>query len=663
MCNLGETLGFGPKNVPDSRIGSLRWFHLLSLRFCLAGLVLGGLCWARADILIATNSTWRYFKGTVEASDPTNAWREIAFDDSAWLVGQAPFHYGPNPMCAGGDDVVIGGVTNCAAGGTILSDMRSNYTCIFMRQNFVVADTNAVVTLNFNFYADDGLAFWINGRAPRNPISLVGLTNVAYTNTASVPREAASFNRLTIPGAIPNLVNGTNVLCVQAFNVDLTNDDFRIDVELVSSDLLPFPLAANQRDTVTCLERPTITYDAYLPPAYSSDGNPLAIIYTLNPNGGGMVSDFQTVCSRLNIIAIGVMGPCNCATWDTALRDFYAVSRDVPQRVRFDATAELVGGFSGGGESAYVFSRFRAQHVAGVFAMAGWLGRPQGYYTTDRVQTNLLVARATGTTDTGGNYYLVPDSNYLASAGAVIQDWFFSGGHAVAPDSVKSNCLCWLLSQRIPAGPTDRSNSVARAADWRWRLASGQRESVLRECVSVLMNKPRTWDAYQAQLIMDRLATNYTSFRSIDVTDLAQGDFASDLFFYYGRSAAIAGDLSRYHSCLKALTGVAGVSGDRAGDLHAQLLQFGYPAPVLRRSAGQMFGQMNLWIIKDTPGLDYFLELRTNFGQSVWGDAPEPTVESNTIWSSELHLQPETESGFYRMRVTPSAGLSPPWPL
>jgi len=295
--------------------------------------------------------------------------------------------------------------------------------------------------------------------------------------------------------------------------------------------------------------------------------------------------------------------------------------------------------------------------------MAGWLGRTQDYYGTDRVQTNLSVARATGSTDTGGNYYLVPDSNYLASAGAVIQDWFFSGGHSVAPDSVKSNCLYWLLSQRIPAGPTDRSNSVARAADWHWRLASGQRESVLRECVSVLMNKPRTWDAYQAQLIMDRLATNYTSFRSIDVTDLAQGDFASDLFFYYGRSAAIAGDLSRYRSCLKALTGVAGVSGDHAGDLRALLLQFGYPAPVLRRSAGQMFGQMNLWIIKDTPGLDYFLELRTNFGQSVWGDAPEPTVESNTIWSSELHLQPETESGFYRMRVTPSAGLSPPWPL
>jgi hypothetical protein len=459
------------------------------------------------------------------------------------------------------------------------------------------------------------------------------------------------------------LVNGTNVLCIQAFNVNLTNDDFRIDVELVASELRPFPLAANQRGTVTCLETPSITYDAYLPPAYSSDGNPLPILYTMNPNGGGMVGDFQAVCSRLNIIVIGVMGSCNCATWDIALRDFYAVSRDVRQRVLYDPTAEFAGGFSGGGESAYIFSRFRAPHVAGVFGMAGWLGRTLDYYSTDRVQTNLLVARATGTTDTAGNYYVLPDSNYLASAGAVIQDWYFSGGHQVAPDLVKSNGLYWLLSRRIPAGPTDRSDSVARAIDWRSRLATGQRQSVLRDCVSVLLNKPRTWDAYQAQLVLDRLTTDYTNFRSIDVTDLTQGDLASDLFYYYGRGAAMAGDLSRYRSSLKALTGVAGVSGDRAGDLRALLLQFGYPAPVLRWSTDQMPRQMNLSIIKDTPGLDYLLQFRTNLTEGVWQDVPVSTVENGIIWFSELDLQPESESGFYRMRVTPSAGSSPPWPL
>jgi hypothetical protein len=501
------------------------------------------------------------------------------------------------------------------------------------------------------------MAVWINGKPARSP---VGVTGFAHTNTASLAREATSFIRQDIPAVLTNLVNGTNVLCVQAFNVNLTNDDFRIDVELSSSDLQPFPLTANQRGLVTCLERTNITYDVYLPPAYSIDGAPLPIIYTMNPDGGGMVGQFQSVCSALNIIAIGIIGPRNGAGWDVHLREFYAVSRDVRQRVLFDPTAEFAGGFSGGGQSAFVFSRFRAQHVAGVFGMAGWLGRTLNYYSTDRVQTNLLVARTTGTTDTAANYYILRDSNYLASFSTVIQDWYFQGGHQIAPDSLKFDCLAWLVSRRIPADATDRGASVARANDWRARLVNGEREAVLRECASVLMTRPRTWDAYQAQLIIDRLATQETSFRAIDVVDLAQGDFASDLFYYYGRSAAIAGDLPRYRSCLKALSGVTGANGDRSGDIRALLLQFGYPAPVLRWSANQASGRINLGLIKDTPGLDYVLQARANLGEGTWQDLVVPAVENNTTWSSEADLKSENE--FYQIRVTPSAGSSPPWP-
>jgi hypothetical protein len=43
--------------------------------------------------------------------------------------------------------------------------------------------------------------------------------------------------------------------------------------------LLPFPLSANQRGTVACLENPSYTYDIYLPPAYSTSGTPLHDYY------------------------------------------------------------------------------------------------------------------------------------------------------------------------------------------------------------------------------------------------------------------------------------------------------------------------------------------------------------------------------------------------
>ena len=46
----------------------------------------------------------------------------------------------------------------------------------------------------------------------------------------------------------------------------------------------------------------------------------------------------------------------------------------VRQRVVFDPTAEMAGGVSGGGWASYYFSRFRPQHVAGVYAMGSWMG-------------------------------------------------------------------------------------------------------------------------------------------------------------------------------------------------------------------------------------------------------------------------------------------------
>ena len=626
----------------------------------ITGLLLCGVWPARADILLSTNSAWRYFKGTAEASNPTNAWREINFDDSAWLVGQAPFHYGPSPMCGGGDDSVIGGVTNCAFGGTILSDMRSNYSCIFMRQKFVVADTSVLTSLSFRFSLDDGMAVWINGKAPRAP---VGITSFTYTNLASPQREAMGFIRTDISGFITNLVNGTNVICVQAFNANLTNDDFRIDVELVSSDLKAFPLTANQRGTVTCLESTNIMYDVYLPPAYSVDGEPLPILYTMNPDGGGMVGQFQSVCSSLNIIAVGVMGSRNGAGWDVHLREFFAVSRDVRQRLLFDPTAEFASGFSGGGLSAYYFSRLRSQHVAGIFGMAGWLGRTLNtYYSTDRVQTNLLVARATGTSDTAGMYYVPLDSNYLASAGAVIQDWFFSGGHQVPSDSIKFECLSWLLSRRTPAGSTDRANAAAQAVDWRARLVNGEQEAVLLEAANALMEKPRTWHAYQAQLILDRLTADYASFRLIDYSPVPSSNFSSDQFYYYGRGAALAGDLARYRSCLKALTWIGTFNGDRSGDIEALLAQFGYPIPAFQWSADRTTGQLSLRMIKDAPRLTCVLQTRTDLAGSAWQDIRFPFPENFMLWSAVLPMSPEVPGVFYRMRITPMTGYSPPWP-
>jgi hypothetical protein len=176
-----------------------------------------------ARVFVPTNSTWRYFKGTSEASSPTSAWRELEFDDSAWLLGAAPFHFGTNVL--GGDDDLIG--------GTILSDMRSNYTCLFLRRQFVLPDTNNVRGLWLNVWFDDGLAIFINGQAARSPLSVFGA--LTYTNKAMMLREGGTQVPVDLSSAMGLLRVGTNVLCLQVYNRSLTDDDFRIDAELAET--------------------------------------------------------------------------------------------------------------------------------------------------------------------------------------------------------------------------------------------------------------------------------------------------------------------------------------------------------------------------------------------------------------------------------------------
>src|SRR5215471_18640489 len=164
------------------------------------------------------------------------------------------------------------------------------------------------------------------------------------------------------------------------------------------ADLLPFPLSADQRGTVTCLDHPDVAYDVYLPPAYSTNGPPLPIFYTLSSGGGGMVTTFQSALTQLNIIGIGLIGSRNGAPVGVMERETFAVVRDLRRRVLFDPTAQMSGGISGGGTEAFNFARMHGQHVSGVLEMAGSLGIANGtnYPSTVRLQTNLFIAWTIG---------------------------------------------------------------------------------------------------------------------------------------------------------------------------------------------------------------------------------------------------------------------------
>jgi hypothetical protein len=326
---------------------------------------------------------------------------------------------------------------------------------------------------------------------------------------------------------------------------------------------------------------------------------------------------------------VGITGSRNGTTWAAVLREAYADTRDIRQRVLFDPTAELVGGLSGGGETAYVFSRFHAQHTAGVLAMGAWLGRVT-YYSTDRVQSNLLVARTTGTTDVGANWFLGSDGNYLASCGAAVKDWTFTGGHTVPSDATKTDCLAWLLRARIPAGPTDHDCAQVQADIWYTRLSRGETEAVVRECFAAVMSYPRSWMALYAQRVLDQVMAAYPSIRTVPVAQVAEGDFASDFAYYYAFGAAMCNDLPRYYASLKLLTGISGTCGDRAGDIYALLQQWGYPAPLLQIMPNAASDQVTLGLSKDASGITYTVQARSNLVSGAWQDLTVTAFDTNT---------------------------------
>jgi hypothetical protein len=186
-----------------------------------AGLLLSGLpvqAQSLSQTLISSNSTWRFFRGTNEASVPPTEWRTNTFDDSTWESGDGPFYFF---------------ATNAAfSGGTLLSDMRSNYTCIFLRQTFVLTNVSQYIALTNRPWADDGYITWLNGvEVNRQAMGAAG-TFIAYNSNSAgagyftAPRQINAFtNQLRL---------GVNVLAVQVFNVSSNDADFFANPDLTA---------------------------------------------------------------------------------------------------------------------------------------------------------------------------------------------------------------------------------------------------------------------------------------------------------------------------------------------------------------------------------------------------------------------------------------------
>lgn len=168
---------------------------------------------AAGSALITAGSSWSYFRGTTEASSPTDAWRAVDFDDSSWLSGPGAIGYGESFIT------------------TPVDDMQNNCTTLFLRNTFTVSDPAAISELVLRAQYDDGFKLWINGTNVLN--ANVSNLEVPYTGTAqSSSREDYSYAEFNITSPAAFLQTGTNALAVQLLNANSSSSDLFWDAEM-----------------------------------------------------------------------------------------------------------------------------------------------------------------------------------------------------------------------------------------------------------------------------------------------------------------------------------------------------------------------------------------------------------------------------------------------
>jgi hypothetical protein len=167
----------------------------------------------KASTLVAKGSSWKYFKGTKEASNPRTTWRKADFTESNWQTGRTPIGYGENFM------------------KTTLGDMRNSYTAVYFRKKFTVKDAKKIGALKLALQFDDGFNMWINGRHVAS--SNISTKEPRFSTSASSAIEEHSFVEFDLPSPGAYLVEGENILAIQAHNASKGgSSDFFIDVEL-----------------------------------------------------------------------------------------------------------------------------------------------------------------------------------------------------------------------------------------------------------------------------------------------------------------------------------------------------------------------------------------------------------------------------------------------
>ena len=163
-------------------------------------------------IVIEKHSKWHYMAG----QHPGTNWMKPEYTVSDWPEAEAGFGFGDN------DD------------RTVLSNMQSNYTSVYIRRNFEVEQADTVAEIGLIISYDDAFIAYLNGKE----VVRVGVGIGSGRNARIIKSHDAGgrFNYFAFKDFEKHLRNGVNVLAIEGHNNSLESSDFTLDPYLILED-------------------------------------------------------------------------------------------------------------------------------------------------------------------------------------------------------------------------------------------------------------------------------------------------------------------------------------------------------------------------------------------------------------------------------------------
>lgn len=165
--------------------------------------------------LIAHGDVWQFTLTPPQGLD----WTRLTFESKGWNQGPSGFGYGQG--------------TSASPIKTALPNMRRNASTLFLRRSFSVDQADRVTELGLRIDYKDAFIAYLNGRE----VARHGVGRSSGRNAQSVkPREDQGPVYVTLKDAHKYLLDGANVLAIEAHNSSADNPEFLLNPVLLVED-------------------------------------------------------------------------------------------------------------------------------------------------------------------------------------------------------------------------------------------------------------------------------------------------------------------------------------------------------------------------------------------------------------------------------------------